>query len=264
MTDRLQGKVAIVTGAAKGLGAADARLFAREGAIVVLTDVDPAGQVLADEIGGDALFVRHDVRSEVEWIALIAEVERRFGRLDILVNNAGIAELGTPEGIDEADYRLVLAVSLDGVVFGCKHAIPAMRRAGGGAIVNMASIAAVQGEPNVAAYSAAKGAIDAYSRSVAVYCAQQGLAIRCNTILPNGIVTPMVAAMPGKAIKAGSAAGLIGNVPGGGNERGEPEDIAYLAVYLASDESRWVSGQSIVVDNTASITKGNVPPQIVG
>lgn len=260
MTGRLAGKVALITGAGKGLGEANARLFAAEGASVVLSDVDiAAGEAVARSIGGDALFVRHDVCIESEWIALIADIESRFGKLDILVNNAGIVELGTPEDILDADYRRIMAVSVDGVVFGCKHAIPALRRAGGGAIINMASIAAAQGEPNVAAYSAAKGAVDAYSRCVAVYCAQNGLAIRCNAILPNGIDTPMVRSMPGKKGQAPADTMLLPKVPGGDNDRGVPTDIAFLALYLASDESRWISGQSFLVDNTASITKGAVP-----
>jgi 3(or 17)beta-hydroxysteroid dehydrogenase len=260
MAGRLAGKVAIITGGAKGLGEADARMFAREGATVVVTDVDvAAGEAVAREIGGDALFLRHDVRSEAEWEKLIAEVETRFGRLDILVNNAGVVEPASPEGVQEADYRFIMAVSVDGVVFGCKHAIPAMRRAGGGSIINMSSIAAAQGESNVAAYCAAKGAVDAYSRCVAVYCAQLGLAVRCNAVLPNGIDTPMVRSMPGKLAGAGSDAALLPAVPAGNNDRGEPEDIASLLLFLASDESRWISGQSFIVDNTASITKGIVP-----
>jgi 3(or 17)beta-hydroxysteroid dehydrogenase len=264
MAGRLTGKVALITGGAKGLGEADARLFAAEGATVVVTDVDvEAGEAVARSIGGNALFLRQDVRSEAEWESVIAEVERRCGRLDILVNNAGVVEPASPEGVREADYRFIMAVSVDGVVFGCKHAIPAMRRAGGGSIINMSSIAAAQGEPNVAAYCAAKGAVDAYSRCVAVYCGQQGLAIRCNAVLPNGMDTPMVRSMPGKLGAAGDAAALLPAVPGGGNERGEAEDIAALLLYLASDESRWVSGQSFIVDNAASVTKGVVPPRAV-
>ena len=262
MSGRLAGKVALITGAAKGLGEADARLFASEGARVILTDVDEAaGEAVARSIGEQALFVRHDVCAEDQWAALIAEIESGFGGLHILVNNAGIVELGSPEGIDMADYRRIMAVSVDGMVLGCKYAIPAMRRAGGGSIINMSSIAAAQGEPNVAAYSAAKGAVDAYSRCVAVYCAQNGLAIRCNSVLPNGIDTPMVRAMPGKRASLEDVSLLLAEVPGGGNERGVPEDIASLLLFLASDESRWINGQSFLVDNGASVTKGVIPPR---
>jgi 3(or 17)beta-hydroxysteroid dehydrogenase len=260
MTGRLAGKVAIITGGAKGLGAANARLFAAEGAQVVITDVDPEGASVAAEIGEQALFVRHDVRNEDEWIALIADVEKRFGRLDVLVNNAGVVEMDTPESITLDNYRFVMGVSIDGTVWGCKHTIPAMRRSGGGSIINMSSIAAAQGEPNNASYTAAKGAIDAYSRMVSVYCGQKQLPIRCNSVLPNGIVTPMVLSVPEKKRAAGPEAGLIDRVPGGDNMRGQPNDIAALLLFLASDESRWINGQSIVVDNAASITKGEIPP----
>lgn len=263
MSGRLEGKVAIITGAAGGLGAADARQFVSEGATVVITDVTDARAVAAG-FGERAHFIRHDVTVEEEWVALIAEVEARFGRLDILVNNAGIVEVGTPESILVEDYRKIMAVSVDGTVFGCKHAIPAMRRSGGGSIINMASLAAHQGQPNVAAYTAAKGAVDAYSRCVAVYCAQKSWGIRCNSVLPNFIVTPMVVSMPGKRAKVAEIADLVDPSPGAGSPPGEPEDVAHLLVYLASDESRWINGQSFLVDNTASITQGSVPARAIG
>ncbi len=258
--DRLKGKVAIVTGAAKGLGAADARLFAAEGAQVVIADVDVAGgEAVAAGIGDAATFMRLDVRDESAWQALIAEVVARHGRLDILVNNAGVVEVGTPETVTEKDYRFIMAVSVDGTVWGCKHAIPAMAASGGGSIVNMASIASVQGEPYVAAYCAAKGAVESYSRAVAVHCAQHQLNIRCNSVHPAGIDTPMVQSMPGKV----AASGVRPAEAGGGvptpNALGTPDDIAHLVTYLASDESRFVSGQKFVVDNTISITAGLVP-----
>jgi 3(or 17)beta-hydroxysteroid dehydrogenase len=258
--DRLKGKVAIVTGAAKGLGAADARLFAAEGARVVVADVDVAGgEAVAAAIGDAATFMRLDVRDESAWQALIAEVVAKHGRLDILVNNAGVVEVGTPETVTEKDYRFVMAVSVDGTVWGCKYAIPAMAAGGGGSIVNMASIASVQGEPYVAAYCAAKGAIESYSRAVAVHCAQHQLNIRCNSVHPAGIDTPMVQSMPGK-IEASAVrpAAAGGGVPTS-NALGSPDDIAHLVTYLASDESRFVSGQKFVVDNTISITVGQVP-----
>lgn len=256
---RLQGKVAIVTGAAKGLGAADARLFVAEGATVVLTDVDTAnGEALAAELGERASFMRHDVRNEGEWAALIPEVVSKFGRLDILVNNAGVVELGTPETLTEADYRFIMAVSIDGTVWGCKHAIPAMRASGGGSIINMASIASIQGVPTVAAYCAAKGAIEAYSRAVAVHCAQSGIAIRCNSVHPSGIDTPMVRSLPEKIAAAGidTSARTSGS---SNNVLGEALDIANMVLFLASDESRFVSGQAMVVDNTSTVTEGAVP-----
>ncbi len=264
MPRRLNGKVAIITGASNGLGAADAHLFAEQGATVILSDIDEAGAAVAAAIGPQAHFMHHDVTSENQWIDLIAQVEQRFGRLDVLVNNAGVVEIGTPECVLEADYRKVMAVSVDGTVFGCKHAIPAMRRSGGGSIINMASLCASQGQPNVAAYSAAKGAVDAYSRCVATYCAQKGWGIRCNAVLPNFIVTPMVEGLPAKRARIVNRECLVEPSPGQGSPPGVPEDVAHLLVYLASDESRWISGQSILVDNTASITQGGVPPRVIG
>ena len=259
MSGRLAGKVALISGAAKGIGAADARLFIAEGASVVMTDMDAdAGEALAASLGDRAAFIRHDVRSEDEWRAAVALAEERFGRLDILVNNAGVSRPGTPENFRDDDYRLNMAVNVDGVIFGCRQALAAMKRAGGGSIINVASIAAARGEPNMAVYSATKGAVDAYTRTVAAYCAQTGLPIRCNAILPNGIKTPMIDGLPAGFAAVGD--GFVEGVAAAGNERGVPEDIAWLAVYLASDESRWVSGQSIVVDNGASAMKGYVPP----
>ncbi len=261
---RLQGKVAIVTGAAKGLGEADARLFAAEGATVILTDVDEAnGERVALEIGATARFIRQDVRDEGGWKALIAEVMAEHGRLDVLVNNAGVVEPGTIETTTAEDYRFVMAVSADGTFFGCKHAIPAMRAGGGGSIINMASIASIQGESLVAAYCAAKGAVEALTRSVAVHCAQGRMNIRCNSVHPSGMDTPMVRGFGGKVMAAGLAppreSAPQGASPHGASPLGAARDIAYAVLYLASDESRFVNGQRIVVDNSMSVTAGHVP-----
>ena len=257
MAGRLQGKVAIITGGAKGLGAADARLFIAEGATVVLTDVDVAGgETVAAELGERASFVCHDVRNEAEWASLVADVVARHGRLDILVNNAGVVEMHSPETISDADYRFVMAVSVDGTVWGCKYAIPAMRASGGGSIVNMASIASIQGEPFVAAYCAAKGAVEAYTRAVAVHCAQSQSNIRCNSVHPAGIDTPMVQSVPEKFAAANLPVMASGATA---NPLGAPIDIANTILFLASDESRFINGQTIVVDNSASVTEGHIP-----
>jgi len=257
---RLAGKVAIVTGAAKGLGEADVRAFIREGAIVWLTDVDAEnGERVAAELGDRARFRRHDVRDEAAWVALIDEVMATDGRLDVLVNNAGVVEMHSPETIGADDLRFVMSVSVDGPIWGIKHAIPAMRKSGGGSIINMSSIASLQGEHYVAGYCAAKGAIEAYTRAVAVHCAQSGDAIRCNSVHPSGIDTPMVRSVPGKMATAKLPP--LGN-PGegaGNNPLGAAEDIANLVLFLASDESRFINGQRHVVDNTASVTQGAVP-----
>lgn len=141
------------------------------------------GERVAREIGPSAIFRRLDVRREKEWQQLIDDVMARYGRLDVLVNNAGVAEFHTPETIKTEQYRFVMEVSVDGTVYGCKHAIPAMKASGGGSIINMASVASVTGEPYVAGYCAAKGAVEAYSRAVAVYSAQNQLNIRCNSFI---------------------------------------------------------------------------------
>ena len=248
---RLDGKVAIVTGAAKGLGEADARLFAAEGARIVMTDVDAEnGSRIANEIG--ARFCEHDVRHEDQWVTLIADVMANEGRLDVLVNNAGVVEAGNIETTSEEDYRFVMAVSADGTFFGCKHAVPAMRDSGGGgSIINMASIASIHGIPPVTAYCAAKGAVESLTRAVAVHCAQQKNGIRCNSIHPGSMDTPMVASMGDKMFEAG----LIREVrPQRTDLLGSPEDIANTALFLASDESRFVNGARFVVDNAVTIT----------
>ncbi|MEY4055433.1 MAG: hypothetical protein RL519_768 [Pseudomonadota bacterium] len=256
LAGRLAGKVAIITGAAKGLGEADARLFVREGARVVLSDLDQAaGERLAEELGPMAEFRLHDVRVEAEWAALIADVLARHGRLDVLVNNAGVVELGTIETQSEADYRKIMAVSADGAFFGCKHAVPAMKAGGGGSIVNMASIASVQGEPNVVGYAMAKGAVESLTRSVAVHCAKNGYNVRCNSVHPAGILTPMVTEFVAKV----AASGLrpAGEAPPP-SKLGEPDDVAHTVLFLASDESKFINGAAIRVDNAKSVVEGVV------
>lgn len=256
---RLTGKVAIITGGAKGLGEADARMFAREGATVILTDVDREnGARLASEIGGKAEFHYHDVREEAGWRTLIDDVVKRHGKLDILVNNAGVVELGTIETQTEEEYRFVMAVSADGTFFGCKHAVLAMKKTGGGSIVNMASIASVQGEPVVAAYSAAKGAIESLTRSVAVHCANNRYNIRCNSVHPAGILTPMVIGISEKASNSELRPASDTPPP---SKLGEPDDIAYTVVFLASDESKFINGAAIRVDNGKSVVEGFVGEQ---
>lgn len=255
--DRLKGKVAIITGAAMGLGAADARLFAAEGAQVVVTDIaDEEGRALAKEIGGH--FMHQDVRDESRWSEVIDETVERYGKLDILVNNAGVVKVGNPENQTTDEYRFIMSVHVDSVFFGCRKAIPAMAASGGGAIVNMCSLAAIQGESYVAAYCMAKGAIDAYTRAVAVHCAQSKNGVRCNSIHPSGIDTPMVAGFGDQMLAKYGEEVLADMAEVPVSKMGEPNDIAYAALYLASDESKFVNGTRIVVDNSVSVTSGNV------
>ncbi|MEO0032310.1 MAG: hypothetical protein RIS94_2068 [Pseudomonadota bacterium] len=250
---RVEGKVAIITGGASGLGAEDARMLAREGARVVITDVqDELGAKVAAEIPG-ALYLNHDVRSESRWAEVVAETVRAFGRLDVLVNNAGLVRFATIEDMRYADYKLQVDVMLDGTFLGCKAAIPHMTKAGagqdcGGSIINMASIGGMKGISAIPAYAGAKGGIIAMTRSIAVHCQEQGYRIRCNSIAPGGIVTPMTAQ---------AVASLDSDDPGLKQNRdlgmGQPSDIGNLVVFLASDESRHITGTNIVVDNAETI-----------
>ena len=251
---RLAGKIAIITGAAKGLGEADARMFAREGATVILTDVDRInGERLAAEIGGRSEFHFQDVRDEAGWKALIDSVVARHGRLDILVNNAGVVQPGTIETQTAEEYRFIMAVSADGTFFGCKYAVMAMKHTGGGSIINMSSLASVQGVPAVAAYSAAKGAIESLTRHVAVHCAQSKYNIRCNSVHPSTILTPMVIEIL-KGFE--NTAPPTGAPPPEVEKLGEPDDIAHTVLFLASDESKFINGTAIRVDNAKSVVEG--------
>jgi 3(or 17)beta-hydroxysteroid dehydrogenase len=261
MGPQLAGKVAIVTGGAKGLGAAIVRLFVEEGATVVISDVDTeAGVRLADSIGPRARFERHDVRDESEWERVIAATVARFGALDVLVNNAGVVEIGSIETASAEQWRFVNAVIADGAFFGCKHAVRAMKERGG-AIVNVCSVASLQGEPYNVAYTAAKGAVEALTRSVAVHCVQMRYPIRCNSVHPGPIRTSMVAEIPAKFRQA-AAEGFV--MPEGfaalTSFTATPEEIAPAVLYLASPAAKWVNGTRLVIDHTQSITRGSVPP----
>lgn len=243
--NRVAGKVAIVTGAASGLGAADAAVLAREGAQVVLTDInEELGKKTAARIPG-AVFMRHDVRDEARWQAVIEETLARFGRLDILVNNAGLAQFGSVEETSLDDFRFINAVMAEGTFLGCKHAIPAMRGSGqGGSIVNIASVAALKGIGEIVSYTAAKGAIRSMTKSVAMYCYNQKYKIRCNAIFPGAHETPMTASAAAALKDAGTnALDQMEN-----HVQGKPEDVAYMVLYLASDESGHVNGAEFVID----------------
>jgi len=249
---RVAGKVAIVTGGASGMGKADAILLAREGASVVIADLNEAdGQVVAQSIGDNALFLRLDVSDEDNWKTVIAATVEKFGRLDILVNNAGMILLGNIVDTELADWRKINAVNSDGVFLGCKHAIPVMTETGGGSIINMSSVAAIHGQSFVAAYTASKGAVRSLTKSIAMFCKEQKNGIRCNSIHPDGVKTPMVVKVAmGKDFATQEDLDEVGNY---GNMC-EPEDIANLVLYLASDESGFVNGSEMLIDNCATIT----------
>jgi 3(or 17)beta-hydroxysteroid dehydrogenase len=252
MMGRVEGKVAIVTGAASGMGKADAVLLAAEGAKVVVADMNEVeGQAVADSIGESAIFLSLNVTDEENWEQVIATTVDTFGRLDILVNNAGIIALGSVVDADLETWRKVNAVNSDGVFLGCKHGIPAMADSGGGSIINMSSVAAIHGQSFVAAYSASKGAVRGFTKSVAMYCKEQKNGIRCNTIHPDGVKTPMVVKVAtGKETATREDIDALGAFA----EMCEPEDVANMVLFLASDESRFVNGAEMLIDNASTIT----------
>jgi NAD(P)-dependent dehydrogenase (short-subunit alcohol dehydrogenase family) len=195
---RLQGKVALVTGSASGIGEAIARAFVAEGATVVVTDVrDEPGRAVAESLGAAAEYMHLDVRAESDWMTALGKMLATHGRIDVVVNNAGITGLevagvkNDPEYMALADWREVFATNVEGTFLGCKHAIRAMRSQGTGSIINISSRSGLVGIPGAAAYAASKAAIRNHTKTVALYCAEQGLKIRCNSVHPAAIMTPM-------------------------------------------------------------------------
>jgi 3(or 17)beta-hydroxysteroid dehydrogenase len=250
---RVEGKVCLVTGAADGLGKADAILLAREGAMVVLTDVKTdKGLKTAAEIGDRAVFVTQDVRDEDGWRDLVALIEDRFGRLDVLVNNAGVLERGDIETASLESWRFVMAVNVEGAFLGIKHAMPALRRAGGGSIINMSSTAILQGYPNAPSYVAAKGAIFALTKSVAMHAMKRGDAIRCNAVLPHNHASPMQ--------KAGVEAAFAGVRPEDrpAQDVGSPFAVAQAVLFLASEDSSDINGSALNLDRGGSLIVGSL------
>jgi NAD(P)-dependent dehydrogenase (short-subunit alcohol dehydrogenase family) len=253
---RVEGKVAIVTGGASGIGAACAETLAREGAKVVLTDVDgPRGEALAERLraaGLQARFLHQDVTDEARWTEVVAETERLFGGLHIMVANAGIAVMGPVVDMTLADWRRQTAVNLDGVFLSVKHAIPAMRRAGGrGSVVLMSSVAGLRGSAGLAGYSATKGAVRLLAKSVALECAAERDGIRVNSVHPGIIETAIWEKMPaglphGRDAPLDCRAIAELGVPLG--EAGQASDIADAVLFLCSDAARHMTGSEVVVD----------------
>lgn len=259
---QLEGKVAFITGGASGIGAACARLLAAEGAKVVISDLDDAaGEALAAAQraqGRDVRYLHQDVADEAAWPALMAAIDQWHGRLDIAVANAGIAVFGPVVAMSLADFRRQNAVNLDGVFLTAKHAVPAMRRGGaGGSLILMSSVVGLRGAPNLAGYSASKGAVRLFAKSMAMECAAAGDGIRVNSVHPGIIVTPIwsKAATPdGAGIPLDphelARLGVPLGVPA------EPEEIAKGVLFLASDASRHMTGAELVIDG--GMTAGSV------
>ncbi len=250
----LDGKVGIITGAASGIGAATARTLAREGAKLVLTDLDDAaGSALAEEIGGT--YVHHDVSEEDGWPAVIAAAEH-YGRLDIMVANAGIAIMATTIDMPLKDWRRQMAINVDGVFLSVKYCIPAMRRAGnGGSIIMLSSVAGLRGSAGLAGYSATKGAVRLFAKSIALECAQAGDGIRVNSVHPGIIATPIWKKIPSgtnHTIDPYAIAEM--SVPLG--KAGEASEIADGILFLASGMSSHVTGSELVIDG--GMTAGRI------
>ncbi len=255
MGGRVEGRVALVTGGAMGLGRADCERLAEEGAHVIVTDREgDMAQAVADAIGGEALAL--DVTSEAQWQDAMARVQERHGGLDILVNNAGNVIFENIEECSLDHFRLHLEIHAVGTFLGCKYALALMKHRhmadgaaadhAGASIVNMASTAALMGYGAIPAYTAAKGAISAMTRSIAMHCQDEGYGIRCNALAPGGIETPMVMNVSGRG---GEEPAVIPDGPLGADALGSPADVANCVLFLASDEARFLNGVTLPVDN---------------
>ncbi len=251
MTGRVAGKVAVVTGAAQGIGKACAALLVKEGAHVILTDInDSVGQKAAHEL--HATYMHLDVSSEEEWKQVLSAILSKEGHIDILVNNAGIIgfEKGfgpqDPENVSLEDWRKINAINSEGVFLGCKYAIRAMK-ASGGSIINISSRSGLVGIPGAAPYAASKAAVRNHTKTVALYCCQQGYPIRCNSLHPGAILTPLWDPMFGTGPDREKHIAAIGQgVPMG--HMGDPDDVATAVVFLASDESKYITGTELTID----------------
>ena len=243
---RVQDKVALVTGGASGVGRSTVELLLQEGAFVAISDINAeAGQAFADECGARAFFVRHDVASEADWSAAIAAVQERFGPLDILINNAGILIAGSIATATLAQFRQLMQVNADSCFIGCQQGIEAMKERGG-SIVNMASVSSWLPIEGYAGYSATKAAVASLTRSAALYCRNNGLPVRLNSLHPDGIYTPMMqASTPGVPAKF-----LLFDAKKNPKGRAAmPEHIAKVLMFLASDDSQAINGAEIRADS---------------
>lgn len=252
--NRLEGKVALITGAAQGIGEETAIVLAREGATVIISDIeDEKGQKVAKKIGPSAIYLHLDVRCEEDWAHAMKLILQKFSKLDILVNNAGIT--GFLEGFGPQDpetsslesWRAVHATNLDGVFLGCKHAILAMKNNPGSSIINISSRSGLVGIPGAAAYASSKAAVRNHTKSVALYCACQRYPVRCNSIHPAAILSPMWEPMLGNGPDRKSNMDAIAkDIPM--QKMGMPDDVANAVAFLASDEAKYITGIELTID----------------
>lgn len=265
---QVEGKVALITGAASGIGAACAATLAREGAKVALTDIDEGGlkEVAARiaKAGGTAITLRQDVTDEARWAEVVAEVVKIFGKLDTLVSNAGIGIMGPVVQMSLADWRRQQAINLDGVFLSVKHSVPAMARAGGGSIILMSSLAGLRGAAGLAGYCATKGGVRLFAKAVALECAAANLNIRVNSVHPGIIATPIWDKIPaGGVLPQGQNAGFdpeaMSQLAVPLKRAGQAQDIANGVLYLASDASAYMTGSELVIDG--GMFSGNMPRQ---
>ncbi len=251
MADELQGKVALISGAARGMGAEEARLFVAEGARVLMGDVlDEEGQKLAAELGEAADYMHLDVTSEADWLAAVTHCEGHFGSLDILVNNAGILRFGLLENTPLEEFETVVRINQVGPFLGMKSVIPAMRRAGSGSIVNISSLAGMQGIGGAVSYTASKFAVRGMTKVAAIELGSS--AIRVNSVHPGGIETPMTRPI-GFEPSANESIAYTSPIP----RIGRPREVANLVLWLASDKSSYCTGSEFIVDGGESA--GDMP-----
>lgn len=254
MAGRVAGKVALVTGGASGLGACTAELFVREGGRVVVADIaEDKGRAVAGALGDAGHFVRLDVTQEDQWQAAIATTVARFGALHVLVNSAGIGLGKTVEDIELEEWRRVHAIDLDGVFLGCKHGVREIKKHTatlGGSIVNISSISGIIAGANMAAYNSAKAGVRLLSKSVALHCAKSGYNIRCNSVHPTFIDTPILDRHRARFGNEVMQQKLGKQVPIG--RLGRPEEVGWPIVFLASDESSFMTGSEVVIDGGIS------------
>jgi NAD(P)-dependent dehydrogenase (short-subunit alcohol dehydrogenase family) len=258
MSGRVAGKKALITGAAQGLGAAMAWLLAREGAKVLLTDINAAGAAaqaaaINAELGaGTAFSARHDVTLEEDWMAALEAAQDNLDGLSVLVNNAGIGTGGTVEQTSFAEWKRSMAINSDSVFLGCKYALPLLRESQPASIINISSIAGLIADSHMAAYNASKSAVWGLTRSVALYCARSGWDIRCNSVHPAFVDTAILDNFQRKpGVTHEDVVGKLGRtIPLG--RIGEPDEVAYGVLYLASDESRFMTGAELKLDGGIS------------